>query len=180
MSCAAKKNLMISLLLLPFYFVPTENGYVFPLSPFKVVIRSGFDPKGPSSLSLKCYSDADGLEFRVLKSGEEFSWKFRMDFFFGTIFRCNFGYNNHWQKGFVVFDSNIAEYPWTEIKGTYVCFWYVKEGGFYMGYEYPSVAPQTLNWKGSASWTPNETKVAAEEGFTIAGAFQLSLASTPP
>ena len=102
------------------------------------------------SLKFRCQSKDDDLGYHTLLAGQEYYWKFRVNFFETTLFFCHF----YWQGQDTSFDVIDAEndYPNCDPVGgnVYKCYWLVKEDGFYScNYK---ADPNSPDWEKLNSW----------------------------
>ncbi|KAI8537897.1 hypothetical protein RHMOL_Rhmol09G0059700 [Rhododendron molle] len=87
-------------------------------------------PNNPKPLRIHCRSGDDDLGYHDLKTGEDFHWSFRLNFFSTTRFYCHFWWDSK-DKSFDVFyyytvaDKCQKQRPFT-------CYWIVRPEGFYL------------------------------------------------
>ncbi|KAL3500519.1 hypothetical protein ACH5RR_039612 [Cinchona calisaya] len=76
-------------------------------------------------------SKDNDLGMHQLRIKDDFQWKFRMDIFESTVFKCEFRWDPK-NTSFAVFDSDLAYHGCgRKITKTNICYWSVKEDGFY-------------------------------------------------
>ncbi|KAH6809153.1 hypothetical protein C2S51_026936 [Perilla frutescens var. frutescens] len=78
-------------------------------------------------LVVHCKSADDDLGEHFLDNGEDWNWKFRVNFFRSTLFFCHLQMGGM-QKRFAAFDTDNISYQCEE---TSSCFWSVRKEGIY-------------------------------------------------
>lgn len=98
---------------------------------YYVYIINGL-PDNTFLFKFHCQSKDDDLGTRFLRVGEDFHWKFSVNFRLSTLFFCHFYWHSK-DKSIVVFDvPNRAlkcERSRANVNGS--CYWLVRADGFY-------------------------------------------------
>ncbi|KAG6402257.1 hypothetical protein SASPL_139134 [Salvia splendens] len=115
-------------------------------SKYHVYIVSQLPPNSPP-LHLHCFSKDDDLGYHDLSPNVEYSFAF-CENPFSTMFACRFRWNGK-DKGFHVYDAEWDENRCKDFHNG-VCYYVVKEDGFYFGGRYP---PKDFAFL--CGWEPN-------------------------
>lgn len=78
-------------------------------------------------LIAECKSADDDLGQHFLDSGEDWNWRFRVNFFRSTLYFCHLQWGEM-EKRFTVFDTDSISYQCEE---TSTCFWSMRVDGIY-------------------------------------------------
>ncbi|KAM7461928.1 hypothetical protein LguiA_030049 [Lonicera macranthoides] len=138
---------ILLILLFHLFFSKCLNAYSFATT-FEVHIVNGL-PNNTNSLKLRCQSKDDDFGYHTLLVGQEFYWKFRVNFFETTLYFCHF----YWKSEDTSFDVFEAEhgYPDCDVsKEVSKCYWLVKDDGFYNSIY--KADPNSPDWKKLKSW----------------------------
>ncbi|KAM7462284.1 hypothetical protein LguiA_030405 [Lonicera macranthoides] len=119
-------------------------------------------------LVFRCQSKDDDLGYHQLLVGQEYYWKFRVNFFRTTLFFCHFYWENK-DKIFNVFKASTAFPDCSPVHDDPPrCFWLVKDDGFYFSKK--MVDPNSLDWEKlyscpGADDTPRCYWLVKDDGF---------------
>ncbi|KAL1548321.1 hypothetical protein AAHA92_16567 [Salvia divinorum] len=80
-----------------------------------------------AELIVNCKSADNDLGQHFLDNGDDWSWKFRLNFFRSTLFSCHLQWGQL-QKSFTAFDTDTISYQCEE---TSTCFWSARIDGIY-------------------------------------------------
>ncbi|KAM7462296.1 hypothetical protein LguiA_030417 [Lonicera macranthoides] len=98
---------------------------------YYVYIVNGL-PDNTFLLKFRCQSKDDDLGTHFLRVGEDFHWKFSVNFRLSTLFFCHFYWHSK-DRSFVVFDvpnrAPKCELGKANVNGS--CYWLVRTDGFY-------------------------------------------------
>lgn len=90
-----------------------------------------------------CKSADNDLGQHFLDSGDDWGWKFRVNFFRSTLFFCDLQWGAV-QKRFAAFDTDSIS---IECEQTSTCFWSVRVEGIYFSCDHK-------NYVKTHTWTP--------------------------
>ncbi|KAL7229843.1 hypothetical protein ACSBR2_008405 [Camellia fascicularis] len=89
-------------------------------------------PANSKPLLARCQSRDDDFGMHTLTNGQEFYWRFYINFFGSTLFFCHFYWDTK-DVSQVVFDNRIFEnYCQTPHTHDDNCYWSVRSDGFYL------------------------------------------------
>lgn len=135
------------ILFLLFNYMHLING--FTLSPkFTVVIRNNL-PNNSEKLSYRIQSGENDFGLRTLNVNEEFSFRFKWNYFGTTEFYCHF----YWGSKYQIFDVFNNTSPCAHNYKNGLCLWVVKDSGFYLAADNPNPSPEDLHKR--ADWKSN-------------------------
>ncbi|KAI5648350.1 hypothetical protein M9H77_34355 [Catharanthus roseus] len=144
------KNLFVAVVLL-FYF--TQNTHVFAfLVHYDAYIVNSLPSNNPK-LTIHIFSGDDDLGFHDLLVNQQFHWDFTSAAFDRTKFYGSFQWGQK-NRGFAVYDWKLANDHCGFQAQNNVCWWVVKEDGFYLANK-TNPSPKELvymNW-----WLPHDT-----------------------
>ncbi|KAL7184248.1 hypothetical protein ACSBR2_026407 [Camellia fascicularis] len=101
-------------------------------------------PANDDHLQVRCQSKDDDLGMHTLTNGQEFNWKFHLNFQGSTLFFCHF----YWDTKDISFDVyNRHIYPSCGTLESHVlnCYWSVRSDGFYL-------SDDNYSWKMINKW----------------------------
>ncbi|KAM7462282.1 hypothetical protein LguiA_030403 [Lonicera macranthoides] len=150
MSVYASKIFSLFLLLLCYLSYTKCEEYISFFSKKEIHIVNGL-PDNTYSLVFRCQSKDDDLGEHQLLVGQEYYWKFRVNFFKTTLFFCHF----YWGDQDNVFDVFRASTPFPDCSpaadDTPRCYWLVKDDGFYYSNEMRNYASYIITGKKNTS-----------------------------
>jgi hypothetical protein len=92
-------------------------------------------PNNSQIFRVHIFSGDDDLGFHNLKVNEKFFWHFSKNFWNTTKFYGHFWWGDTKERSFAVFDQRISSKCGTARLDSNVCWWLVKEDGFYLADE---------------------------------------------
>ncbi|GMP55427.1 hypothetical protein CsSME_00020245 [Camellia sinensis var. sinensis] len=127
------KKSFIPLAILTFHlFCSTTMGDLFhDFFPSYVVHIINNLPTNSAPLQVCCQSKDDDLGIQTLGNGEDFNWKFAINFTGTTLFFWHFYWDTK-DISFDVFDSQLDSYCYSPSTQDNYYYWSVKADGFYI------------------------------------------------
>ena len=129
-------------------FCILQNVQVFAIhEPYDVIIASGLPNTSPL-LRIHCASKDNNLGFHDLRPNEQFTWHFRMNYWWTTKFFCHFWWGSK-DTAFDVMSFSFARHHCGVEKSGNKCYWLVKEDGFYFaksGMAIPGYLEKLRDW----------------------------------
>ncbi|KAK9666780.1 hypothetical protein RND81_14G210700 [Saponaria officinalis] len=95
---------------------------LYPFQKYTVRVVNGIDNE---PITVRCQSKDDDLGTHVLRTGEEFRWKFKINFMMSTLYFCHF----YWENRYKSVDTFKIGYAMCDREYT----WVVTKYGFYKG-----------------------------------------------
>ncbi|KAK3029545.1 hypothetical protein RJ639_038504 [Escallonia herrerae] len=106
-------------------------------------------PADSPPVNVHCASKNDEIGYHTLHVNDDLTWSFKTPFIGNTLYFCRFKWNGR-DKAFVVFDQqNAIECQRKPFAKKYLCYWFVKDDGFYFQDHYtnnPSEWIKKKNW----------------------------------
>ncbi|OVA07074.1 Plant self-incompatibility S1 [Macleaya cordata] len=115
----------------PSAYGTVEINYYQHSQKITVWVYNELDPN--TTLTIHCKSKDDDLGEHTLSYNQEFHWKFRINFFWTTLFWCNMWW--HDSNGRLVQASHDAYFVRRDYEHYCVadCFWSIQKDGWYYG-----------------------------------------------
>lgn len=102
-------------------------------------------PNGASPLKLRCQDKNHDLGYQTINVFEEYKFKFKEQFFGGTLYFCHFYWNGK-DKVFDVFNDDVSSSCGSLGAFLSECYWKVQEDGFYFGGRQDAQFEKRYSW----------------------------------
>ncbi|KAI8549409.1 hypothetical protein RHMOL_Rhmol06G0022600 [Rhododendron molle] len=132
------RQFILPFFILAIHFFPSTLG-----SQVAIHIVSGVR----TTLRFRCQSGNDDLGTHELQLSEEFSWQFKPQIFYRTLFFCHFYWESK-DRSFAVYDRKLAQQycGGDDLGATYNCYWLATPSGFF-------ISTDKTSWIKINDWT---------------------------